>query len=130
MAGRHIVFENGSNAILKFSYRYGYTASKIEHLETLVPGASFTYKVRDDGTYEKIVVEYRSSSEGSEVFKATSLKINADTMKKYSTIRVVDPASSSDEVVRRFSLETVDREPASSWFASTLNKFCNQDIPR
>ena len=88
MAQREIVFVNGSNVRLKFSFRYGLTASKIQYLQTLAPNESFTYKVRDDGTYEKIEVDYQISSEGSGYFKPTNLKINTDTMSKYSKITV------------------------------------------
>lgn len=108
MAQREIVFVNGSNVKLKFSYRYGLTASKIQYLETLAPGSSFRYKVRDDGTYEKIEVDYLIiSSEGSEQFKPTNLKINADTMSKYSQITVADCGDVG--TARKFRLETVDR---------------------
>ncbi|KAG0562770.1 hypothetical protein KC19_9G170200 [Ceratodon purpureus] len=112
MAQREIVFVNGSNVRLKFSYRYGLTASKIQYLQTLAPNESFTYKVRDDGTYEKIEVDYQISSEGSGYFKPTNLKINADTMSKYSKITVADCGHSGDVgTARMFRLETEDRPP-------------------
>lgn len=121
MATRDILIVNRTTETLKFTYRFGFTASKKEHLRTLYPSnangirreSSFTYTIRENGTYEKIEVEYRVRSAGGERYEPANVVINADMMAQYSKISVLDNSGRQDDeaagTAKQFRLETEAR---------------------